>query len=128
MMRYEIAAALTPEQWEWTKAREADGTVSTESGELEVTDAGWDLILAVGALGTALEGAHLDREFVLGAAAGAGAIPVLMDAIHKLEAILLAGELGLTPPDPPPPALIAPGLIAAAGALVSPVAIHGGPQ
>lgn len=125
-MRYEIAAALSPEQWEWCKAREADGTLTyDEDGELEVTDAGWSLVLEVGALGTALEGAELDRAFVRGAAAGAGDVAILVEAVHKLEAILLAGELGLEPPPPPTPPTLGGDLVAAAMSLVSPVAIHG---
>lgn len=88
---------MTPDQARWCSARVADGTLIIDGDDLRVTDAGWDLILTHGAAGTDLEGATLDRAFVLGAAMGAGEVSVLYDTIGLLEAILLAVDLGLDP-------------------------------
>ncbi|MFA9270731.1 MAG: hypothetical protein ACEQSX_08230, partial [Baekduiaceae bacterium] len=65
--------------------------------ELTVTDAGWDLIMSIGPAGTELEGADLDRDFVLGAAHGAGAVAVLYNVVVKLEDILAALSIGFDP-------------------------------
>lgn len=101
---------MTPDQARWCTERVHDGTLSIDGDELTVTDAGWDLIMAIGAAGTVLEGETLDRAFVLGAALGAGEVSILFDTIVKLDGILVAVELGLDPAPvhvpPPPPEVI----------------------
>lgn len=94
---------MTPFEARWCTDRVLDGTLVIDGQDLIVTDAGWDLILSIGAAGTALEGAELDREFVLGAYHGAGAVAILYNTIGLLEGILLATELGLDQSAQAPP-------------------------
>lgn len=92
---------MTPFEARWCTDRVLDGTLEVDGDEIRVTDAGWDLILSVGAAGTELEGAELDREFVLGAAMGAGEVACLYDAIGVLEGILFAVGVGFASQERP---------------------------
>ena len=92
---------MTPCEARWCTDRVLDGTLEVDGDELRVTDAGWDLILTVGAAGTELEGVELDREFVLGAAMGAGEVACLYNAIAVLEGILFAAGVGFAPQEKP---------------------------
>ena len=92
---------MTPTEARWITERVLDGTIGVDGDELHVTDAGWDFILQVGAVGTALEGAELDREFVLGAAMGAGEVACLYNAIAVFEGVLSALDIGFVPQPTP---------------------------
>ena len=46
---------MTPFEARWCTDRVLDGTLEVDGDEIRVTDAGWDLILSVGAAGTELD-------------------------------------------------------------------------
>lgn len=87
-----LRAALTPEQRRWCDDAERAGLLTVDGFDLEVTDAGWQVILEWGAHGTDLEGAVLTREFVLASGmCGGSAVQLLMDATGVIAGMLAAG-------------------------------------
>lgn len=87
--RVRVVDALTHDQRQWLTARLDDATVEWVGATPTVTTLGWDVIMGIGPAGTPLDGLGLDREFVR-MAHGGSEISALVDAVHKLDGILVA--------------------------------------